>query len=177
MEKLKITTNRLIITEFDESMAVLVHLNSLDEDTRRFVPDEVFETVAEAREAILFLKQFYQTNNGPLVYPVLLPNGENIGYVQAVPMQKEWEIGYHIGKKYTCKGYATEALKAFVPVILQRLQIDRIWGICHADNVASLKVLEKCSFELQYKGKGNYQGQSTLICKYLYRLPSTMVIK
>ena len=45
---MNIETQRLIITEFQPEMAEAVHLNSLDEDTRRFVPDEVFETVEEA---------------------------------------------------------------------------------------------------------------------------------
>ena len=52
--KMKIETERLVITEFDLSMAEDVHKNSLDEDTRRFVPDEVFETVEEAKETIEF---------------------------------------------------------------------------------------------------------------------------
>ena len=44
---MRIETKRLLITEFDMSMAETVHKNSLDEDNRRFVPDEVFETVNE----------------------------------------------------------------------------------------------------------------------------------
>ena len=35
-------TDRLIITEMTMDMAMDVHKNSLDEDTRRFVPDEDF---------------------------------------------------------------------------------------------------------------------------------------
>ena len=38
---------RLIITEFTPDMAQIVHENSLDDDTRRFLADEVFETVEE----------------------------------------------------------------------------------------------------------------------------------
>lgn len=45
---MKIETQRIIITEFGMSMVGTVHLNYLDEDSRRFVPDEVFETVEEA---------------------------------------------------------------------------------------------------------------------------------
>ena len=48
-------TERLIITDFTLDMAQDVHLNSLDEDNRRFVPDEVFETVEDARETLDFL--------------------------------------------------------------------------------------------------------------------------
>lgn len=51
----KIETDRLMITEFTPDMAQAVHENSLDEDNRRFVPDEVFETVEDASETIEFL--------------------------------------------------------------------------------------------------------------------------
>ena len=36
-------------------MAMDIHKNSLDEDTRRFVPDEVFETLEDAKETVEFL--------------------------------------------------------------------------------------------------------------------------
>ena len=52
---MKIETERLIITEFTMDMAEAVHLNSLDEDNRRFVPDEVFETAEEAADTVGFL--------------------------------------------------------------------------------------------------------------------------
>ena len=81
-------TERLIITEFTPDMAQAVHENSLDEDNRRFVPDEVFETVEDAAETIDFLASRYGGSDGPFVYPVLLKDGTNIGYVQAVTPQK-----------------------------------------------------------------------------------------
>lgn len=68
---MRLETERLIITEFDLSMAYDVHINSLDEDNRRFVPDEVFETEEDAKETIEFLMGCYGGTEGPLVYPVL----------------------------------------------------------------------------------------------------------
>ena len=114
---MRIETDRLIITEFTMDMAQAVHENSLDEDNRRFVPDEVFETPEEARGTIEFLISVYGTNDGPQVHPVITKkDGKNIGYVQMVPMEDgTWEIGYHIAKAYTGNGYATEAVKAFLP--------------------------------------------------------------
>ena len=38
---MNIKTERLAIKEFSRDMAMAVHKNSLDEDTRRFLPDEV----------------------------------------------------------------------------------------------------------------------------------------
>ena len=168
---MEIKTKRLIITEFTMDMAEAVHVNSLDEDNRRFVPDEVFETVEEAAETIEFLMGCYTAGEGPQVYPVLLQDETCIGYVQAVPFDDgTWEIGYHIGGCYTRQGYATEAVTAFLPVIMKKIGITEIAGICLAENHASAKVLERCGFAKQYEGMGNYQGQERAICKFMYHL-------
>lgn len=166
---MKIETARLTITKFDKSMVEAVHINSLDEDNRRFVPDEVFETVEDAAETVEFLMGVYEGGDGPLVYPVLLKDGTYIGYVQAVPFgDGTWEIGYHIGGNYTKQGYATEAVNAFLPVIMGQIGITQITGICLAENKASVKVMERCGFAKLYEGVGNYQGQKRLICRYVY---------
>lgn len=165
---MKIETKRLVITEFTMDMAESVHLNSLDEDNRRFVPDEVFETVEAAAETVEFLMGCYQNGGGPLVYPILRKDdGIYVGYVQAVPFEEgDWEIGYHIGGGHTKKGYATEAVQAFLPVIMERLGIAQMAGVCLADNKASVKVMERCGFVKQYEGPGNYQGDEREICKF-----------
>ena len=164
-----IETERLTITEFTTDMAQAVHENSLDEDNRRFVPDEVFETVEDAAETIDFLMSQYGGCEGPLIYPALLKDGTNIGYVQAVPLgDGVWEIGYHIGAKYTKRGYATEAVSAFLPVIMEKIGITTMAGVCLAENIASQKVLEKCGFVLEFRGIDNYQGEPREICRYRY---------
>ena len=168
---MKIETERLIITEFTMDMAEAVHLNSLDEDNRRFVPDEVFETAEEAADTVGFLMSVYENGDGPLVYPVLLKDGTYIGYVQAVPFDDgTWEVGYHIGGNYTKNGYATEAVKAFLPVIMPKLSLSKIAGICLADNKASVKVMERCGFIKEFEGIGPYQGEEHRICKYFFAI-------
>lgn len=168
---MRIETDRLIITEFAADMAEAVHMNSLDVDNRRFVPDEVFETIEEAAETIEFLMSCYASGEGPLVYPALLKDGTYIGYVQAVPMGGgAWEVGYHVGGEHTKKGYATEAVTAFLPVIMARLDIGEIMGVCLAENAASVRVLEHCGFVKQFEGMGEYQGEVRPIVKYVYRL-------
>ncbi|MCL2163445.1 MAG: GNAT family N-acetyltransferase [Oscillospiraceae bacterium] len=163
---LPIKTQRLYITEFTESMAESVHLNSLDEDNRRFIPDEAFETVEDARETIITLMSFYGQYDKPLVYPVFLHDGRQIGHVQVFPVEDGWEVGYHIAKLHTGNGYATEAVNAFLPAVMERLRITQINGICHAENIASRAVLEKCGFSLVYEGVGVLHKKEQPICRY-----------
>lgn len=166
---MKIETERLIITKFTPDMARDVHLNSLDEDNRRFVPDEVFETEEDALETIEFLMSRYGSEEGPFVYPVLLKTGENIGYVQLVEIEDGWELGYHIGEKYRGNGYATEASRAFMPVIAKEMGLSEIIGVCLAENKASVKVMEKLGFENIFTGVGMYQGQKREIVKNIWK--------
>ena len=167
---MQIKTERLTITTFSLDMAQSVYENSRDDDTRRFVPDEVYDTVEEAREAIEFLMSQYDSVDGPFVYPVLTKDGQNIGYVQLCKLEDgSQEIGYHIAKDFTGKGYATEAIKAFLPAMAHKLNIKEVYGICLAENTASVRVLEKCGFTQIYQGTGNYQGKEAQIIKTIWR--------
>lgn len=165
-----IETERLIITEFTPDMSKAVHENSLDDDNRKFLPDEVFETENDAKETIKYLISQYDSDDGPLVFPVLTKKDENIGYVQLCPIENEkWEIGYHIAKKHTGNGYATEAVSAFLPVITEKKSLSEIYGICLKDNAPSVKVMEKCRFETFYRGSGMYQGKNSEIVKAVWK--------
>ena len=168
---MQIKTEHLTITTFSPDMAQTVYENSQDDDTRRFVPDEVYNSVEEAREAIEFLMSRYESTDGPFVYPVITNNeGKNIGYVQLCKLDEgTWEIGYHIAKNFTGKGYATEAVKAFLSAMAKKLNIKEVYGICLAENLASVRVLEKCGFTKIYQGLGNYQGKEVKIIKALWK--------
>ena len=169
MEQIK--TERLTITNFSQDMAQTVYENSQDDDTRRFVPDEVYDSVEEALEAIEFLMSRYDSADGPFVYPVITNNeGKNIGYVQLCKLDEgTLEIGYHIAKNFTGKGYATEAVKAFLSAMAKKLNIKEVYGICLVENTASIRVLEKCGFIQIYEGLGNYQGKEEQIIKTIWK--------
>ena len=164
-------TDRLIITEMTMDMAMDVHMNLLDEDTRRFVPDEVFETLEDAKETIEFLMSQYGSVEGPLVYAMITKDEDkNIGYVQLVPIDEgKWEIGYHVAKAFTGKGYATEAVKAFLPVMAKRIGISEVYGIRLLENAASGRVLEKCGFQTFFTGEGAYHDGVYMISKSVWR--------
>ena len=152
-------------------MAKIVQVNSVDEDNRRFVPDEVWETVEEAEETLEFLISRYSASEGPFVYPIIVKETQdNIGYVQLCPIDNgNWEVGYHIAKQYTGKGYATEAVNAFLPVISKLMGVSEVYGICLEENKASQAVIRKCGFEIVFRGVDKYQGEDREIVKNIWR--------
>ena len=164
-------TDRLKITEMTMDMAMDVHKNSLDEDVRKFVLDEVFETLEDAKETIEFLMSQYGNMEGPQVYALITKDEEkNIGYVQFVPIDGgKWEIGYHVAKAYTGNGYATEAVTAFLPVMAKRAGVTEVYGIRLLENKASGRVLEKCGFEIFFTGMDSYHEGVYEIAKSVWK--------
>lgn len=69
----------------------------------------------------------------------------NMG-THGMPVAGKIEIGYTIAPTYERRGYATEILRAFVDRLFGRADIREIVAETLADNVASMRVLEKCGF-------------------------------
>lgn len=168
--KILLETEQLFIVEMTMDMAEDIQKNSMDEEVKKYVLDEVFETLEDAKATIEFIMSQYDSADGPLVYAVMSKDtNKNLGYVQLVPIEEgNWEIGYHIAKPYTCHGYATEAVKAFLPIIAAKLGIDKVYGICLLENVASGRVLEKCNFKTFFEGEGIYHNNTHKISKSVW---------
>lgn len=161
----------IIIQTMDTSMSYDVWKNSLDEDNRRFVPDEVFETLEEATEVVDFIIKSYESEDGPYIYAIIRKeDNANMGYVQLVKIEEGFEIGYHIAKRYTGKGYATEAVNLFLKYLKENLYLKEIYGIALSTNKASKRVLEKCGFKKIYEGPGIYQGKRRKIIRTIKKL-------
>ncbi len=163
--------DKLQIVKMNRSMYYDVYKNSQDDNNRKYVPDEVFDSLEEASEVVNQIINSYDSEEGPFVYAVIRKkDSANLGYVQLVKIEEGWEIGYHIAEIYTGNGYATEAVNLFLNYIKNNTSLKLIIGIALAANKASRRVLEKCGFELIYEGNGLYQGRKRKIIKTIKRL-------
>ena len=163
--------DKLQIVKMNQSMYYDVYKNSQDDNNRKFVPDEVFNSLEETSEVVNQIINSYDNEEGPFVYAVLRrKDNVNLGYVQLVKIEEGWEIGYHIAEIYTGNGYATEAVNLFLNYIKNNTSLKQIIGIALAANKASRRVLEKCGFELIYEGTGLYQGRKRKIIKTIKHL-------
>lgn len=178
---LLLKTPRLQIAEWEESMAEALSRLSQDAENRRFLPDEVFETPAQAKNAIAQLQACRKTGTGAQVCPILLTDGTLAGHVELCPLKggekDAWEAGYHIGTPYRGRGYAAEALLVFLPEILPQMGLKSCWGICERENIASCRVLERCGFQLHDARQAQMHGHSGVILRYIYTLPEGKIQK
>lgn len=89
-----------------------------------------------------------------LAYTVCLKN-ENIviGSVGCSYYEDLYETGitYFIGAQYRNKGYATEAVQAYVNYFLSHYDVPRLIATVRDENISSWKVVEKIGFVLTEK--------------------------
>ena len=59
------------------------------------------------------------------------------------------EIGYWIGEEYWGKGIATQALQKMTECVLEQFKYKKLFAPVLAPNNISIRVLEKCDYELE----------------------------
>lgn len=63
------------------------------------------------------------------------------------------EIGYSVLEDFQCQGYATEAVHTIITHIFSLGEIDAIYATTYPYLLPSMRVLEKCGFVLDGRGK------------------------
>ncbi len=96
----------------------------------------------------------------------ILVNGVVAGYISQFEMFDEPEIGYWLGEEFWGKGVATEALTQFLLMITIR----PLYARTAKDNIASIRVLQKCGFTITGDDKGFAYGRNAEIEEYILTL-------
>ena len=78
----------------------------------------------------------------------------------------ELEVTYWIGREYWGKGVATRALSIF----LDYVPVRPLYGRTVKDNLASLRVMEKCGFTICGEGKGFAVARGEEVEEYILKL-------
>lgn len=69
-----------------------------------------------------------------------------------MPARTEADLGYTFDPAYAGHGYATEAVTAMVALAFEELGVRRITAGCYADNLASVRILEKIGMRREQHG-------------------------
>jgi RimJ/RimL family protein N-acetyltransferase len=80
--------------------------------------------------------------NDDVINRTILSEGQVAGHIECFPQFGLPSIGYWIGPGYWGSGIATAALRQFLHLIVER----PLYARAAADNIGSLRVLEKCGF-------------------------------
>lgn len=94
------------------------------------------------------------TRDGVVIGTVSLDVRDGMGQ-PGTPPNTEAEIGYIFDPGYGGHGYATEAVTAMVTYSFDRLGVRRITAGCYADNLPSVRLLEKLGMRREQHGVGD----------------------
>lgn len=75
-------------------------------------------------------------------------------------------VSYWLGQEYWGKGLATAALAAF----LEELEVRPLYARAAKDNIASIRVLEKCGFTVIGEEKGFANARGKEIKEFILKL-------
>ena len=162
---MKIETERLLIRELeekDESDYFEIFGNPAISKYDDFTP--IKET--EAEQNIKDIIEAYKTESSEKEYGVELKSEKKIIGVLYLNLENgSWFTGYHFNEKYHGKGYAAEAVSAFLNDLGKR-SAREIRAIVDPENRPSIKLLEKLSFELMEQKSREKEGKVIHECFY-----------
>ena len=163
-------TEHLRLRSFQQSDAECLYEIHIDEEVKKWIPNESYEDVNESQEAIAFFAGRVARNVLPYVLAVeLKETGELIGdtginEVEGKP--GEAEIGFVICRKYRGKGYASEAVEAMTEFAGSSFLVKSLYGRVLKGNQASVKVLEKngyCFVTEEFGAEDDPYGKGMLV--------------
>ena len=149
--EIMIETENLVLRAFREEDAPALYENHLDDEVRKWFPNECYADPEEALDAVRFFTGCVRGGRLPFVLGAELKStGELIGdtglsEVDGKP--EETEIGYCIGEKHRGKGYAAELLEAMTGLAFSHFGARTVFGRVVHGNTASVRVLEKCGYQ------------------------------
>lgn len=165
-------TEHLKVRKFRMEDAPCLYKNHLEEEVKKWIPNESYADMEETQGAINFYVDCVNGGHLPYVLAVeLKETGELIGDTGVNEVEgktNEVEIGYGICKKYSGKGYATELVNAMTEFVVSTFKIHVLYGRIMRGNDASVRVLEKNGYifvDEEFGAEDDLYGNGMLIYK------------
>ena len=138
-----LTTERLTLRRPALTDAADVYAYAHDPEVTRYL---VWPTHAEMGESIAFLEACgprWEAGDEYCWAITITPEARVVGSIGCRVREYTADFGYVLHRTYWGCGYATEAAQAVVTWLRTLPGIYRIWATCDAENLASVRVLEK----------------------------------
>ena len=156
-----IETARLLLRPFTEEDLDVVYALYSDPEIMRFTPFDPM-SLEQAREHLLRITDEWKKETpAEREMAVVLKDGQKkIGRAHIfVDAEEETAmIGGLLLKAFWGNGYAGEMAAAMIDYCFDVLRMHRVIGLCHPDNVASWKMMERCGMrrEAYFRQKCRY---------------------
>jgi RimJ/RimL family protein N-acetyltransferase len=96
----------------------------------------------------------------------IVADGQVAGHIACYPDGENMEVTYWLGRTFWGRGLATKALNGMLQLVRDR----PIFARAAADNIASMRVLQKCGFKIIEKNKDYANGRGEQTEEYILRL-------
>ena len=143
-----IETERLLLRRFMENDAQEIYEGYVNQDDFLYYTNKKKRTLKEEIDSLKGIDDKY---NDLDYYNWLITIKDTNKIIGAIHLNvnnynESVEFNYAIDDRYKGNGYMTEALKEVKNYCLNKIKVNRIFGGCEIGNIASKKVMEKCSF-------------------------------
>ncbi len=147
MNKILFESERLAFREFQLEDAEAFYRMNQDEVVTRFTGDLPFASIEETEE---FIRKYdnYQKQGFGRWAVIEKASGQFIGFCGLKRNEEDnIDLGYRLMPEKRGFGYATEAALATIHYGFGTLNLPEIIGRALKENIASIRVLEKCGME------------------------------
>ena len=107
--------------------------------------------------------------DGAVTKRTILFEGHVAGNIVGYEHEGKPQVGYWIGKDFWGRGIATRALSEFLPVLRER----PLYAHVAMHNIASLRVLEKCGFQIWGRSKAPFDAAGGEVEELILRLEAS----
>lgn len=162
MERIIVTTERLVLREWTESMSDIEALKSFLQDKEVMYAYEHGFSDAEVLKWLKWNMQSYQKNGFGLWAIELKETSRIIGECgltnQFIEGKEYLEIGYHLCKSDWGNGYAIEAAKATKEYAFLQLHYQEVVSMIRDTNISSMNVAIRNGMTIKKRFTKYYQG-------------------
>jgi len=145
-------SERLYFRNFIPEDCEEMFLLNADWDVLKYTGDEVFNTIAEARDFYeKYQTEVYEKHGYGRMITILKSTNEIIGWcgLKYLPENDEVDLGYRFHKRFWNNGYGTEAAIACLNYAYNNLKLKTIVAFADEKNIGSCRVLEKSGFRFK----------------------------
>jgi RimJ/RimL family protein N-acetyltransferase len=155
--------DRVALREVEPSDLQRFYEHQLDPEANRmaaFVCKDPEDRAAFDSHCDKILRSSQNTNR------TIVADGTVAGHIACYPQEGTMEVTYWLGREFWGRGIATQALKQMLTLVDARPMRAR----AATDNIASLRVLQRCGFKVVGNDKGFANGRGAETEEYLLRL-------